>query len=92
MRPPKRYVLLLSDTELRKADIETVEKALAGMYGGAKGIQVPENGKALIVKTNIEVAKAIRDRGEFSIGGSLLRPVLTSGAIGKLKWASPAPR
>lgn len=83
---PKRYVLLQGESRLSKAEAKSVEASLERRYGDLKVIQVEENSSALIVKTDVFTARALRNGGRLAgPGGASLVPVLTSGAIGKLK-------
>ncbi len=81
---PKRYVLLLCESDLGEADVKGLAEAAGQKYGGAKLIPVDGNPRAVILKGTNKTAPAIREGG-LQFGGKALKAVLTSGAIGKLK-------
>jgi hypothetical protein len=90
-RAPKRYVLFTSEADLSEEDRERLSEILDRRYGATKIIAVKGNPKAVIVKTTNLVAPMLRELDpKLTVGGKHLTPVLTSGAIGKLKRrASP---
>jgi hypothetical protein len=83
--PGKRYVLLVSDSDLAGAEDELGEY-LEGRFGRMKLIPLKGDPRSVIVKTTAEVAARLRGR-ESSIvfRGGRVRTVLTSGAVGNLK-------
>jgi len=91
-RTTKRYVLLTSTEALTEDDRKLLAEVLEKRYGKTKLIAVGGNPKAVIVKTNNNIAPRLRGlEPALSIQGKMLTSVLTSGAIGKLKRrATPA--
>ena len=82
----KRYVLLVSDGEFSSEEIKEIGEILEGRYGRVKMIPLKENSKAVVVKTDNEIATKLKDpEWALVIGGKRVRPVLTSGAIVNLK-------
>ncbi len=83
---PKRYVLLIADSDLAEGDRKEATRVLELRYGAVKVIAVQGSGRALIVKTDNQGAAGLRGlEGGLRVGRARLRTVLTSGAIGKLK-------
>lgn len=83
---PKRYVLMLSDTELSCSDMTNLAVVLESRYGKATVIPVDGNPNAVIIKTTGASAVLIRrECGQLRVGGRHLTTVLSSGSIGKLK-------
>jgi len=91
-RASKRYVLLASEEALTEGERKELAGILERRYGKAKLIAVEGNPKAVIIKTTSQTAPLLRDlTPRLTIHGKRLTPVLTSGAIGKLKRrAAPA--
>jgi hypothetical protein len=82
----KRYVLLMSEGEFSTEEIKRIGEILEGRYGKVKMIPLKENSKAVVVKTDNEVATKLKyPEWALVIGGKKVRPVLTSGAIVNLK-------
>jgi len=83
---PKRYVLIMSDSELSDSDRMDLAVVLESRYGKATVIPVDGNCRAVIVKTTGKSAPLIRrDCEQLRVGGAHLTTVLSSGSIGKLK-------
>ncbi len=82
---PKRYVLLMSDADLDDNDGKELAGFLKGRVGAVKVILLKENPRAVVVKTDGVGAPVLRSLEGISLGKKKLGPVLTSGAIGKLK-------
>jgi len=82
----KRYLLLQGESSLSSLEAKELEEALQKDPGGIKMIGLPDNDKAFVLKTSGEtVMKLRRSKWVASINGKTFVPVLTSGAIGKLK-------
>lgn len=82
----KRYVLLVADGELSSEDMKEIGGILEERYGRVKMIPLKENPKAVVVKTDNEIATMLKEHGwALVIGGKSVRPALTSGAIVNLK-------
>ncbi len=81
----KRYVLFMADDELEDRSGKELAVFLQNRVGPVKVILLRENPRALIVKTDGPGASTLRSGDAISFGGRNLTPVLTSGAIGKLK-------
>jgi hypothetical protein len=82
----KRYVLLLADAGVSESERKELATVLEERHGRVKLIAVEGNPRAVIVKTNNEVAPLLRDpQRELVVGGKRLVAVLTSGGVGKLK-------
>ena len=82
----KRYVLLMADGELSSGDVKAIGEILEGRHGKVKMIPLGENPKAVVVKTDNEVAPTLKEPGwELVIGKRRIKAVLTSGAIVNLK-------
>ena len=85
-RQPKRYVLLLADRDLDEPEFEALGRTLEGRMGKVKLISVKGNPRAVIVRTTNSSDHLLRDAAEpLFVGGTELRPTLTSGVVGKLK-------
>jgi hypothetical protein len=85
-RPSKRYLLVASAGEMTARDTEDLARVLEPRHGRVKVIPVEGNRRAVIVKTtNEQVAEMQGTVAGLAIGGMGLTPILTSGAIGKLK-------
>jgi hypothetical protein len=83
---PKRYVLLMADGKPPEGGRKAIEEALKRQLASFKVIVVDSNPLAFIVKTDNPGAGLLRDPGrKLTIGGVMLTPVLTSGAVGNLK-------
>ncbi|MDG6903172.1 MAG: hypothetical protein JRM80_14605 [Nitrososphaerota archaeon] len=83
--PPKRYVLFIGDSG-RPGSERDLEEYFGRRYGPVKLIPVDGNPRALIVRTTAPVAEQLKGmRDGFTVGGTRLVPVLTSGAVGNLK-------
>ena len=82
----KRYVLLIADGELSEDDVKKLARILGQAHPDSKLILVRDNRLAVIVKTTNQEAPLLRERSaNITLGERRLVPVLTSGAIGKLK-------
>ena len=81
----KRYVLLLSTSDLSKRDFQALSEVIGKRHPGAKVIPVAANSRAAIVKTTNAIAPVLRDELRLEAQHKTLRSVLTSGAIGNLK-------
>jgi hypothetical protein len=82
----KRYVLLLSGTDIDEERWEALVKHFEGRYGKVKAIRVKGNDKAMIVKTdNVSAPRMREENGQLMAGTASIETVLTSGSIGKLK-------
>lgn len=82
----KRYVLIVSDSELSDSDRMDLAAVLEARYGKATVIPVDGNSRAVIVKTTgASVALIRRDCEQLRVGGMHLTTVLGSGSIAKLK-------
>ena len=82
----KRYVLLEADGEASADDWKTFEQHLRERLGNVKMIPLKGNGRAVVVKTDNEVAPLIRDESpNLRVGERRIVTLLTSGSIGKLK-------
>jgi len=82
----KRYVLYLADSEMDDHEVEEFGRILEKRHGRLKVIAVRGNGRAVIIKTTVEVATELREEsGKISLGEKQVEAVLTSGVIGKLK-------
>ena len=76
----------MADGELSDAERNLLASVLERRHGKVKVIAVEGNPRAVIVKTTDDVVPLLREEGAaLSVGGSRLAPVLTSGAVGKLK-------
>lgn len=85
-RTAKRYVLLIADSELSKKEVAELGAVLEGRLGKVKVFEVKGNPRAVVVRTTNASAPLLRGEGRPLVaGGKRLEPVLTSGAIGKLK-------
>ncbi len=82
----KRYVMLVADRELTSEDMKELGEILEGRYGKVKMIPLKENSKAVVIRTDNEIATMLKDPGwALVIGTKRVKPVLTSGAIVNLK-------
>ncbi|HEV2226390.1 MAG TPA: hypothetical protein VGR56_06250 [Nitrososphaerales archaeon] len=82
----KRYVLLVADGDLSSEEMKEIGEILEERYGRVKMIPLKENPKAVVVKTDNEIATMLKEPGwALAIGGKGVRPALTSGAIVNLK-------
>lgn len=82
----KRYVLLMADGEVSSEEMRRLGEILEGRYGKVKLIPLKENPKAVVVKTDNELAPMLKEPGwELFIGRRRIRAMLTSGAIVNLK-------
>ncbi|MDE1853112.1 MAG: hypothetical protein KGI38_05100 [Thaumarchaeota archaeon] len=82
----KRYVLLVADADLSENEKQDLAAVLERRHGKVKLISVDGNPRAVIVKTNNQVAPVLRDpENTLIIGGKTLKTVLTSGAVVNLK-------
>ncbi len=90
MRGPrhKRYLLLTSDRSIdddaKRELIRQIAKISPTMARKAVWFE-----RALIVKTDNVDIPLVRDSLEMRVGSVTLKPMLTSGSIGKLKKAVP---
>jgi len=76
----------MADGELTSEDMKDLGEVLEKRYGKVKLIPLKENPKAVVVKTDNEIAPVLREpEWELVIGRRRIQAVLTSGAIGKLK-------
>lgn len=67
-------------------DARSLKSILENRFGNIKVITVDGNPRSLIVRTDAPTARILRSEGEISgPEGIKLIPLLTSGAIGKLK-------
>ena len=67
-------------------EFEEFGRILEKRHGRLKLIAVRGNSRAVIVRTTMEVATALREQsGTISLGEKRVEAVLTSGVIGKLK-------
>jgi hypothetical protein len=79
-------VLLVADADLSAEETKGLAELLQRRHGHVKLIFVDGNARAVIVKTTNAVAPLLRaPEGRLTAGGKALKPVLTSGAVGKLK-------
>jgi hypothetical protein len=86
---PKRYVLLVAESPLSISDVKGLKAILEKRFSGLKVISLEANPKAIIVKGDESMARALRSEGGITIsGGTRFEPRFTSGAIGKLKRRS----
>ncbi len=82
----KRYVLLVAGIDLSEERLKELQALLESRHGKMKMIAVSGNPRAVIVRTTNEVAPLLRDKGHpLFLGGKMVEPVLTSGAVGNLK-------
>lgn len=82
----KRYVLLMAEGELSSEEMKGIGEILEGRYGKVKMIPLKENSKAVVVKTDNEIATMMKEpEWSLIIGGKRVKPELTSGAIVNLK-------
>ena len=81
----KRYVLFFSDADLVDRDAKDLATILHGRIGAVKVVLLKDNPRAVVVKTDNWGAPELRTEKGIFVEGKRLTPVLTSGAIGKLK-------
>ena len=75
-----------ADGDLGGHDFADLQRVLDARHGKVKVIEVPGDPRAVIVKTtNVEAPRLREDSPPLRVGGKDLKPVLTSGAVGKLK-------
>ncbi len=83
---PKRYVLLMAESDLSEVEVNELRSAFERRHPGSKVILVEGNTRAAIIKTTNKVASLLRTpEGVPNLRGKELTPVLTSGAVGNLK-------
>lgn len=76
----------MAGADLSDAERKEIGTALERRHGEVKVIAVEGNRRAVIVKTSADVASLLRGEGMVpSVGRKRLVPILTSGAVGKLK-------
>lgn len=82
---PKRYLLLIGDSEVTESDRKKIHDALEKTYGELKIILVQGNPRAMIVKSTEPAVRRMREYGALNLGGKRFKTLLTSGAVGNLK-------
>lgn len=76
----------MAEDALSASEVKGLESILEKRLGKLKIITVESSSRALIVRTDEPNARALRTWGGITVsGGKRLEPILTSGAIGKLK-------